>query len=226
MTVIASHRLGDLFAEVSADEARDAAQKILNSRKYRPPESAPRPMSWLGRLEQRVFSAIGRFVSRIVPGAGFMQWLVLAVIVAVAAWLISRIMFKRKARGQRATTAATVISVDTLDAEADAAMARGDYREAVILRFRAGIARLERGPRPAASRLTNATIGATIPTSFPSLGAMFDGIRYGDRPAQLENAELSASDWPKVLEEARIKVLAPPDHLAPRKKRTWRRRGR
>ena len=40
------------------------------------------------------------------------------------------------------------------------------------------------GARVAASRLPNGALGATIPNSFPSVGEMFDRIRYGDRPGR------------------------------------------
>ncbi len=224
MIVFVSHRSAGLFAEVSADEAKKAAHEILSNPKYRPPESKPRPLSWLGRLEQRVFSAIGRFIGRIVPGAGFVQWLLIGALVVIVAWILARFLTKRSARQRALTAGEPPVSVDSLDAQADAAMARGDYREAVILRFRAGIARLERGPRPAASRLTNGTLGSTIPVSFPSVGLMFDRIRYGDRPAEQENAQQSATEWPKILDEARTHAVTPIDQLAPRKKRTWLRR--
>lgn len=213
------------FAEVSADEARKAAQKILATPKYRPMVKQPRPLSTLGRLERRFFSALGDFIGRITPGTGLVQWMVLAAIIVVAALAVARFLSKRTKRQPVSASALATVSIDALDAEAQDAMSRGDYRAAVLLRFRAGIARLERGPRPAASRSTNGNLGFTIPVSFPSIGDMFDRIRYGDRRAEREHAELAATEWPKIVDEARVHMVTPANQLSPRKKRSpFRRR--
>ena len=221
----ASVVVGD-FAEVPSDEARKAAQKILATPKYRPTVKQPRPLSTLGRLERRFFSAIGDFIGRITPGTGLVQWMVLAAILVFAALGVARILSKRTKRKPISPSAIATVSLDALDAEAQDAMSRGDYRAAVLLRFRAGIARLERGPRPAASRATNGNLGSTSPISFPSIGDMFDRIRYGDRPAEREHAEVSATEWPKILDEARVHAVTPANQLSPRRKKSLFRRRR
>ena len=218
-----SHRLDLLLDEVSPEEAKKAAQKILSNPRYRPRESTPRPLSWLGRIEQRIFSAIGRFFERIVPGSGVVQWFVIALLVAVLAWALARFLSRRTKRRRPVDATLPSVSVDTIDAEAQAALERGDYRESVILRFRAGIVRLERGPRPAASRRTNGSLGSTIPVTFPSVGVRFDAVRYGDQTVDRETADAAASEWPKILNEAGSHAEQSTDQLAPRSKKRFRR---
>ena len=96
-----------LFGEVSAEEAKKAAQKILSNPKYRPPERQPRPVSRLGQLERRIFSAIGDFFNRLIPGSGFIQWLLLAILVGCLAWVIAKRLMGRTKRVRSATELST-----------------------------------------------------------------------------------------------------------------------
>ena len=172
-----------------------------------------------------MFSAIGRFFHRVTPANGALRLLLLLFVAIAAAVLIARILLRRKRRVAVSSSPTVIVSFVELDSLADAALARGDFREAVLLRFRGGIARLERGPRPAASRLTNNRIAATIPNSFPAIGGTFDDIRYGGRAAERSAAFAARDEWPKIVREATATAVATDTSiLQPTTRKRFRRR--
>jgi hypothetical protein len=190
----------------SPAEARETARKILAGKKYRDTEvNTPLngPLSGLGRGVRSVFRRIGDFIGDIVPGGPIVQDIVIAILVVVAAVLIAKYAMGRKwSRSVSArTNAVSSHSGSHWDNLADEAYGKGDYRTAIVYRFRGGIARLEQGPQPAAARLNNAVIGSQAPDNFPPLATTFDAVRYGNDEGSANAADSSKQQWPNVVSE-------------------------
>jgi hypothetical protein len=133
---------------------------------------------------------------------------VIAVIVAVVlvlAWLVAGPV----RLGRNRTGSAEVLDTDDartasqMRAAADAAAASGDWRTAVVERFRAVVRSLEErviiDPRPGrTAQEAAADAGARLPAQAAGLrsGAdLFDGVEYGDRVATPgDDADLRALD--------------------------------
>jgi hypothetical protein len=207
-------------------EARETARKILSGKKYRDAEvSTPLngPLSGLGRAVRSVFRRIGDFIGDIVPGGPIVQDLVVAIVVVAGTVLLAKYLMGRKWNRSIRTQINTepTHSSNHWDALADEAYAKGDYRTAIVYRFRSGIARLEHGPQPAAARLNNAVLGSQAPTNFPPLGTTFDAVRYGNDEGSASAADASKQQWPNVVTE--ISRSTTPDTR--RRKRTREQQG-
>jgi hypothetical protein len=202
-----SRRMIAIMAQTkSPAEARETARKILGGKKYRDIEvNTPLngPLSGLGRGVRSVFRRIGDFIDSIVPGGPIVQDLVIAILVLVAATFLAKYLMGRKWSRSVSTPIDSVSSHSSShwDKLADEAYAKGDYRTAIVYRFRSGIARLEQGPQPAAARLNNAAIGSQAPDYFPPLAKTFDAVRYGNDEGSANAAEASKEQWPNVVTE-------------------------
>ena len=194
-------------------ELRRSAKEILSSRKYRDIQvKTPLngPLSMIGDGVRSVFRRIGVVIDRVVPDVSGGSTLALIVVAIGFSALLARYLIVRA--GRRSLRAR--INNDTHQSDshwdrlADDAYAKGDYRSAIVFRFRAGITRLEKGPQPAASRQTNRVLAISAPDSFPPLGATFDGVRYGSDPGSVIDADRSKQQWPTVVQEARRHVAA------------------
>jgi hypothetical protein len=101
--------------------------------------------------------------------------------------------------GARAETPAA------LERRADEAERRGDHEDALRLRFRAGLLRLDaRGAiafRP--SLQTGEVARALRSDAFDRLAADFDEVVYGARPATPDDVATARREWDRVLEGAR-----------------------
>jgi hypothetical protein len=187
-------------------EVRETARRILSGKKYRDTEvSTPLngPLSGLGRAVRSVFRRVGDFIGDIVPGGPIVQDLVIAVLVVAGTVFLAKYLMGRKWN----RSVRTQINLESMhssshwDTLADEAYAKGDYRTAIVYRFRGGIARLEHGPQPAAARLNNAVLGSQAPTTFPPLGTAFDAVRYGNDAGSADAANASKQQWPNVVTE-------------------------
>jgi hypothetical protein len=120
---------------------------------------------------------------------------------AVALGLLAGAALRRRAR--RVPAAASSRRTDVADAgervaDAEAALGRGDAREAVRLALLAALAALERGGSvPRGRALTNGELvgalagpggGADLAPELAALAAVFDRTFYGGRPVALEDA--------------------------------------
>lgn len=188
-------------------EAREVARKILAGKKYRDTEvNVSNPfegaMRQFGRFIRSVFGHIGDFFGKIVPGGPIVQNIVIALLVAGGAVVLAKYLMHRK--WNRSVSAQTNVASNQTshwDKLADEAYAKGDYRTAIVYRFRGGIGRLEQGPQPAAARLNNAVLGTQAPTNFPPIGTTFDAVRYGNDEGSASAAEVSKQQWPSVVSE-------------------------
>ncbi len=187
-----------MTVQIDRDEARRLAERELADPKYEDEPSLPeRIVQWvLDRIADLLDGAAGAS-----PG----QWL--AGLVAVALLVIIGLAVRRQIRlGNPRTTAGElfgerVVSAAEHLAAADAAAVRGDWRTAVVERFRGVVRGLEernvieaRPGRTADEAALDA--GAALPSSAPALrdGALvFDRVRYGDYEAtDADDARLRA----------------------------------
>jgi len=195
--------------EVDPETARDQARDILGQRRYRPAD-VPRPfegvLEWLGdRLRP-----IGDFFDRLLSSWPGRLALIggLIALVAVVAVAIARRRSRGMASGaERRRGRAGEESLDPVQLEraADAAERRGDLEQALRLRFRAGLLRLDAAGairfRPS---LTSGEVRRRLrlPT-FDDLALTFDEVAYGGRPASPLDVGTARESWPHVLADAR-----------------------
>jgi hypothetical protein len=171
----------------------------------------PRPFSrlldWLGDRLQPVADFFDR-LSVHVPGGQPVLFAILGALVLLAAALIARGSIRRRsAAAARAARARAAEREDpaVLERDADRAAAAGEWETAVRLRFRAGLLRLDARElieyRPS---LTTGEVADTIfSPAFDRVGADFDEIAYGGRPAGQADEAASREGWERVLSEAR-----------------------
>lgn len=187
-----------------ADTAREQAREILSGGRYQD-SSVPRPfkgvLDWIGdRLEDvgDWFAGLFDGVDGAVPGGSGVTWIVLGILVAIAAVLVARAGIQRRTRtaAERAADALPdALDPRALEREADAAERAGDYERAVRLRFRAGVLRLDLGE----SETTGAIAAELGSGPFDRVGSDHDAIAYGGREASEEDAESARSGWKEVL---------------------------
>jgi hypothetical protein len=195
-----------------SDDARAEARRILAERRYQG-SHVPRPLhgvlDWLGRhlhFLARPFNWLGGRI----PGGNAVVWVVIGVaVVAVAAWVATRLARRRSARDAAAGGGSfgrrRVEDPTELDRLAEEAERRGDLEVALRLRFRAGLLRLGRARvlelRPS---LTTTEVRRTLRSQrFDGIARAFDEVVYGRRSPRAEDVAEARSQWPLVLEEAR-----------------------
>ncbi len=190
---------------------RDRAQELLRDRRYRGTD-LPRPfagaLKWIGDRLRPVGDAVEdayRAVVRVFPGGSLGVWILLALVVAALAALVGRQAVRRRAAaGGTRTGAATGAGAERprdLERAADEAERAGRWEEAVRLRFRAGLLRLdERQVLEYRPSLTTGEVAETLRLeSFDRVGARFDAVAYGGEPAGPEDAEAARREWAEVL---------------------------
>ena len=198
------------FAQGSPDaaEARAHAREILEQRRFRG-SGVPRPFAgvlrWLGdRLQplRDLFDDIARWL----PGGRPVAYVIVSAIVLLVALALARGSIRRGASAAtRAARARAPAREDpaALEREADAAAAAGEWETAVRLRFRAGLLRLDARElieyRP--SLTTGEVADAVRSPTFERVGADFDAIAYGGRPAGEREEAASREGWEQVLSE-------------------------
>jgi hypothetical protein len=192
-----------------ASQARAHAREILEQRRFRGSE-VPRPFSgmlrWLGDRLEPITDLFDDISGRL-PGGRPVAYLILSALVLLAALGLARGSIRRgasaAARGARAR-APTREDPAALERDADAAAAAGEWETAVRLRFRAGLLRLDARDlieyRP--SLTTGEVADAVRSPTFERVGADFDAIAYGGRPAGEREDAASREGWERVLSEA------------------------
>jgi hypothetical protein len=177
----------------SADEARSWLRRELLHQDYHRANPVQELLTWLERQVGRGIDA----ASAAPPLSTFAAMIVLLLLLAGLAWLASRARRTARARvepaavlGEEAVTAAE------LRARAEAALAAGRHEEAVVEAFRALTARhVERGVLEESPGATAREVAGTLSSDYPDQAsrvvgsaALFDLVRYGERPATREQA--------------------------------------
>jgi hypothetical protein len=205
-----------LIAQLVADPeqgspaaAQRRATQVLDERRFKGaqlPQPFKKPLEWLGDRLEPIVSSIDD-LGQGLPGGSFTVWLMLAVAIVLAAGSFTTTTIRRRALAiERARAAALPETEDpnALERLADRAEQEGEFERAVRLRFRAGLLRLDRRHvlvyRPS---LTTGEVARAIKApAFTEVGARFDEIAYGGRPAQRADAEAAKQGWKDVLTQA------------------------
>lgn len=145
------------------------------------------------------------WIDDLLPGGRNVVWIVLGALLAGAAWFVARrsltARIRASAQEQRALVEARDEDPRALERRADAAEAAGALQEALRLRFRAGLLRLdERGVidfRPSIS--TYEVRRAVRSEDFDALAATFDDVVYGGRPPATEDVAAARERWPAII---------------------------
>jgi hypothetical protein len=183
-------------AGVPVDLGRDDARERARLELADPAYNAEPPL--LQRIVEWVLELVGELFART---TGALSGPVgLAVLLALLALVAVVVLRRTGPPARRALTAGSLFAARRRSAaehraEADAAAARGDWRVAVVERFRAVVAGLEeRGvidPRPGRTAdEAAADAGAVLPAVADDLGAgarLFDAVHYGNRPATADD---------------------------------------
>ncbi len=194
LRTLASSRLTDGDVRDPRQDARD----VLSERCFQQNVRGP----FRGLLER---------IGNALPDLGWLgalfagwRWVVLAVVAALVAWLLSRRVLGRRIRDAVAAAGASISERDdprALDRQAAAAEAEGDLETALRLRFRAGLLRLDaRGAitfRPSIS--THEVRRALRSESFDALAATFDDVVYGGRPPSDADVAAARDRWPAII---------------------------
>ncbi len=198
-------------SEIDADELRETAERILSQRAYAesPPGVFSRLLDWLAELFDIDLPSPESAVSDVDPAglAGLRTLLIVLAILALVAWGATYIIRRRTALRIAATgssKAKAEVSANDLDRRAAEAARRGEYAEALRLRFEAGLIRLERRGvlSDHATRTSGEVADAVHLAEFDRVAGTFDAVVYGRRPAAKADDDFSASAWPVIVARA------------------------
>jgi Domain of unknown function (DUF4129) len=187
--------------------ARSQARQILHERRFRGTD-VPRPFAGLLRKLGDRLQPIADFFDRLTLGVGRgFAFTLLAVLVLLVALVVARGSIRRRTASEARAARARAPGRDDPDAlerDADRAAAQGEWETAVRLRFRAGLLRLDaRELIEYRASLTTGEVADTVRLpAFERVGADFDEIAYGGRPAQQADDAASREGWERVLTEA------------------------
>jgi hypothetical protein len=188
---------------------REQARAILDARRFKGaelPRPLEKPLRWIGDRIKPVADWINHRGAS-VPGGPIVLWTLLSAVLLLAASSVTATSIRRRTLAiERQRVAALPESEDpaALERAAERAERDGDWEHAVRLRFRAGLLRLDRRRilvyRPS---LTTGEVARTIHApAFAEVGARFDEIAYGGRPAEQHDAEAARRGWNDVLAQA------------------------
>lgn len=174
----------------SEEEARRWAEEELSRPIYQESEPGPlqQVMDWIMDFLDSLSGTAGVAPPALAP---LIAVLVVAAVVGLAFLLAGPVRARRRVSGSAAVFDDDEgTSADLADA-ADLAAARGDWREAVIMRFRALVRSLDERAivtdRPGLTAYEATTeAAARLPDCVRSLeqsGRIFDDVVYGERPA-------------------------------------------
>lgn len=214
-------------------EAREEAREILSRRPFHE-DPPPRPLrgvlEWVGDVLGAVgrwfadgpigdaVGAVARWISAALEPVGAVleplpgpTWIVpVAALVALLTWLVvvytsrpGAPLFGRSGTRVRGDAGAPV-DPDALERAADDAERGGELDEALRLRFRAGLLRLDsRGAITFRPSLTTGEVRRLLGSdTFDDLATTFEEVAYGGRHAAPPDVENARRAWPRLLEEA------------------------
>jgi hypothetical protein len=194
-----------LFQTVDSERLRDEANRILSQPEYRvETTTSERFGTWLRDL----WFAFLEFLDTVagLVGGPLVLGTILALMVVIVAVLVARNLGRRRAREledriRREHVLARGVDPGELENEADTAASRGDHAEAVRLRFRAGLLRLDESGRiEYRPGLTGAEIEDLLQSPvFGMLARRFDEIVYGRQRASADDYTQAVAGWRALL---------------------------
>jgi hypothetical protein len=184
----------------SPDEARRLLERELVHPDYHRHNALDQLLTWIDRLVDDAVEA----ASNTPPLSTFAAMVAFLLLALGLAWLVSRA--RRTARAGRARAVVhsdEVVHADELRHRAERAMAEGRTGDAVVEGFRAlAVRQVERGRLDDLPGATAHEVATALGMAHPEArgrvdrtAALFDEVRYGDRPASLaQAAEVLALD--------------------------------
>jgi hypothetical protein len=193
--------------QVDPDQQRAIARDILNDRRFhRSPAPQPLrgPLQWLGDRLRNVYDAAVSAL-RALPGPTWVAVALLAlVVVALAVSVLARSQRAGGLFGGSIGSARSARPEDpaTLERAADEAERAGDYADALRLRFRAGLLRLdEHGAIRYRPSLTTVEVRRVLgDETFDDLASRFEEVAYGGDEAAASDVTAARSGWRHVLD--------------------------
>src|SRR5918912_2673852 len=186
---------------MDAATARREAAHILSERRFHRHE-VPRPFRGLLHALSQVVEPVVRALGDLF-GQPLIGWPLTALIVIAALFLVAQRVRRRAwerlpGGGERAPRP---VDPGRLEREADEAERRGDLEQAIRLRFRAGLLRLDRARAIELEASTTSGEGSRRLRSrdFDDVAGSFDAVVYGRRTPRGEDVELSRAGWRRVL---------------------------
>lgn len=187
-----------ILAEPPLDPSPDDASSLLRRELVRPEyherDILQQVLDWIDRLVDSAVDA----ASGTPPLSTFAAMVAFLLLALGLGWLLSRARrTARSARDRAVLPAGAAPTAADLRARAERALAEGRAEDAVVDAFRAlAVRQVERGlvdDRPGATaHEVAAAVGAAHPDQRPQVdgtAALFDGVRYGDRPASPAQAQ-------------------------------------
>jgi hypothetical protein len=177
----------------SGDEARSWMRGELLHAEYHQQNAVERLLGGLQRLLERGLDA----AAQAPPLSTFAALVVFLLLVTALAWLLSRARrTARRPSEDRSVLGLEVVPASVLRARAEAALAEGRARDAVVDGFRAlTVRQVERGRLDDAPGTTAHEVAGVLGATYPDQrqrvagsARLFDVVLYGDRPATGEQA--------------------------------------
>jgi len=177
----------------SGDEARSLLRRELVHPDYHERNVFEQILGWLDRLVNGAIDG----ASKAPPLSTFLAIVAFLLLGLALAWLLSRARrTPRAARRSGPVVEDAAVTAAELRSAAERALAEGRNAEALVDGFRAlTVRQVERGwldDRPGA---TAHEVAGALASTYPDQGArvsgsaaLFDAVRYGDRPATREQA--------------------------------------
>lgn len=200
------------LAATDPDVAREEARDILDGRRYDETEF-PRPfegmLEWLGERLRPVTDAWDAFVDWVFGGPLLVRLAVLALVIALTAYVAYRVARVRTGAARHGSDDAKHerdrLDPKELERRADRAERDGDLATALRLRFQAGLLRLDRAGlidfRPS---ITSGEVTRQLRlASFARLANRHDEVAYGARSARPDDLADARATWPQLVKTAR-----------------------
>ncbi len=194
---------------VDAAAARARAAGILAESRFHRSE-LPRPLRgvlhWIGERVRPLGRPFAWLADRI-PGGSRTLWTALAAVVIATAVLVTLLLARRRVArhaGAPGAPRSRVATARQLERAADEAERNGDLEQALRLRFRAGLLRLEEQKvlRYRESLTTREVASRVRSREFEALARVFDEVVYGGRRASRDDVAAARAGWPRVVAEA------------------------
>ena len=175
------------------DEARRLLQRELVRPEYHERSLVEEVLDWVDRFVNGTIDA----ATGAPPLSTFLAMLAFLLLALALGWLLSRARGSARVSRDRAVLRPDeVVTAAELRRRAEQALAEGRHADAVVEGFRAlAVRQVERGRLDDLPGATAHEVAVALGTAHPAArgavdgtAALFDAVRYGDRPATREQA--------------------------------------